>query len=88
MTRREVHIIQVTHIPGTDNDPSGIRIMFDRFDSFADLVDRTTFIVRPRAPLETVDMSQVPVGVCPFIPDTHSMFLQIFCIGIPLKEPE
>lgn len=61
--------------------------MLDGFYSFADLVDESTFIVRPGAPLIPVDMSQVTVFVRPFVPDAYTVVLKIFHIGVSLEEP-
>ena len=44
---RQVHILQVGHVPGIDDDSSGIRILADGFHSLGNLVDESSFIVRP-----------------------------------------
>ena len=42
------HINDEVHLyPCTDDDTSRIRIMFDCFNRFADLVDTAAFVVRP-----------------------------------------
>ena len=45
-------------------------------------------IVRPGAPLVSVDMSEVTVRVRPFVPDTHTMLLQVLHVRVALQEPE
>jgi hypothetical protein len=56
MARRQVHIVQVAHVPGADDDAAGVGIVLDGFDGFTDLVDESAFIIGPRTPLVTVDM--------------------------------
>ena len=51
------HGVRIWNEWADDNDASGIRIMKNCFYSLTDLVDGTTFIIRPRAPLITVNMS-------------------------------
>ena len=52
------------------------------------LVDSTTIVVGPGAPLMSLDGSEVAIFVGPLVPNSHSMLLQIVHIGVSLEEPE
>ena len=88
MARRQGHFVNFSHIPGRDNHPAGIRIVFDSFYHIGQLVYSPPVWCRPTSPLVTIDRSQVPVFICPFIPDRHSVVLEIFDISISGNEPK
>ena len=84
----QVHVLDVRHIPGIHDDASGVRVILDLLDGFADLVDVTTLVVGPRAPLVAIDMAEVAVLVRPFVPDADTVLLQILHVGVALEEPQ
>ncbi len=85
---RQVHVLQVGHVPGADDDAPRIGIVADGLDRLANLVDKAAVVVGPRAPLVAVDMPQVAVGIGPLVPDADAVLLEILHIGIPAQEPE
>lgn len=58
------------------------------FNDFCELVDMSSGIIRPGAPLAAVDRAEVTVLVSPLVPDTHAILLEIQDIGITFQEPE
>ena len=87
MARRQVHVIQIGNIPCGDYHAPRIGRVLDLVYHLLNLVDVSPAIVGPRTPLVAVDVSEPAVGICPFIPNTHAVVLQILDVGIAAKEP-
>lgn len=51
VTGHECHLIEVSHIPGTDNDATAVRIVLELLNHFGDLVDVAAVRLGPAAPL-------------------------------------
>ena len=47
MAGRQIHILQVGHIPGTDDYTTTIRIFLDGIYSLLNLIDETSVIIGP-----------------------------------------
>jgi hypothetical protein len=62
--------------------------MLNLADDILYLVNCTTIIVSPSAPLFAIDGSEFTIFVSPFIPNPHTMLLQVADIGIALQEPQ
>ena len=88
VTGRQGHLVDLGHIPCRDNHTTGVGIVFQLIEHILYLIDGTALIVRPRAPLVTIDGTQFAIFISPLIPDTHPMLLQVFHVGIALQEPE
>ena len=88
MARRQRHVFNFTHIPGTDNQAAGIRVVLNLFNYLGDLIHVTAIRCRPATPLRTVYRPEVSFFVCPLIPDRNAILFQITDIGITAQEPE
>jgi hypothetical protein len=88
MTRRQGHLVNLSRIPGRDNVSPTIRIVPDGIDDLVNLMDGTAIGGAPVTPLRSVDPTQVPLGIGPFIPNAHPVFTQVTDIGIPFEKPQ
>ena len=88
MAGGEVHVVQVAHIPCADDDAARVRIVFNGVHGFLYLVDKATLVVRPRAPLVSIDVPKVAVRICPFVPYPYAVFLQVFHVCVSFQEPQ
>ena len=82
------HLVHFGRIPCRHNEPAGIRIAPDHFYHIGELVDAPPVRGRPTAPLVSVHRAEVSVFVSPFVPDAHSVVLEIFYVGVPGYEPQ
>ena len=67
---------------------AAVGIIFQPIDKICDLIDRFTFGGFPVGPLGAIDTSELSVFVGPLIPDSHSIFVEVFDVGLTFKEPE
>ena len=88
MTRRQRHLIDLSHVPCGDDHATGIGIILQLIQHILDLVYRTSFIVGPRAPLVTIHGTQFSILISPLVPDADTVFLEVFHVGIAFQEPE
>ena len=88
VARRESHLFHFGHIPCRDDHSAGIRIVLYLIDYIRELVYGAAVRSRPAAPLVSVYRSEVAVLVSPFVPDSHTVILEVFDIGISGDEPE
>ena len=88
VARRQGHFIQLADVPRRDDDPAGVRVVFQLVHHRADLVDMTTVRRRPGTPLFAVDRSQVAIFICPLVPDGDVVVVQIGDVGVALQEPQ
>ena len=51
------------------------------------LIQMSTVRTRPTPPLITINMPQIPFFIRPFIPNPHTVFLQIMHVRISLQKP-
>ena len=84
----EVHVTQVGHVPCGNNQSTAVGIVLNLVDDIGNLVDVSAVVVGPAAPLIAVDMSEVAIGVGPFVPDADASFLQPLGVGIAAQEPK
>jgi hypothetical protein len=76
MAGGQIHILDVGHIPGADNDTTTIGIILDGIYCLLNLVYEASVVIRPRTPLVAIDMAQVARNrVGPLIPDTYTTLL-------------
>ena len=59
--------------------------VLDRYEP--DLVYMPTVVVGPASPLVAIDMSEVAIFVCPFVPYPHASFLKPLGVGVATEEP-
>ena len=88
MARRQRHFIQLANVPGGNDDAARVWIVFQLVHHGGDLVNMAAIRRWPCAPLLAVNLAQVAVLVCPFIPDGNVIFVQIRNVSIALQEPE
>ena len=85
---RKRHAVDIRHVPGTHDVAPRIGIGTDGLHHGRYLVDVPPVRRGPAPPLITVDGPQVAFGRGPFVPDGHSVFVQVADIGIPREEPQ
>ena len=88
MARRKIHSLEVGNVPCAHNDAARVGVVLYCLNRLGNLVDEATVVVRPGTPLEAIDMSQVAILVGPLIPYSHTVFLQIFHIGVAFEKPQ
>ena len=88
MTGRQSHLLHFRHIPCTHHHPAAVGVFLNHLHDIGNLVYRTAVVIRPRSPLMSIDRTQLAVLVSPFVPNTHTVFLQILHVRIALKEPQ
>ena len=89
MARRKVHVGEVSDVPSVDDDTAGVGVVFYVVNGICYLVDESSIVVGPMAPLVAVDVSEVARGwVSPFVPDANSVFLQVAHVGVSVEEPK
>src|SRR5215468_3313975 len=74
----QTHSIQFADVPGADDQAAGIGICADLFDEVANLINHPAVRRPPRPPLRAVNRAELAVLVRPFIPDSHTVVVQIF----------
>ena len=80
-------MIDFGDVPGADDVATRTGIVADRIHNLGDLIDVATVWGRPTAPLVSVHMSQISVLIGPFVPNGHSVFMQVTQVGISAKKP-
>ena len=88
MTWRQRHLVDISRIPGTDDQPPRIRIALDHVDHVGDLVDAAAVRRRPGAPLRSIDRAEIAIGVGPFVPDRNAIVFQILDVGVAFEKPQ
>ena len=71
MAGRQLHPLDVGHVPGRDDEPARIRIALDLGHQPGDLVVGLAVRACPGAPLLAVDGPEVAVLVGPLVPDAR-----------------
>ena len=88
MAGHEFHLRQIGHIPGADNHPAAVGIVFDLVNNVLHLVYHHPAGAFPTAPLLAIHRPQVAIGIGPFVLDADIMILQVFDIRIALQKPQ
>ena len=88
VTRRQRHLIQLARIPGRNDQAAAVRGFPYLLDDVVYLIDGASVGRSPIAPLRTVDAAQIAIGIGPFIPNGHLVFVEILDIRIAAQEPE
>ena len=88
MTGWQCHLIDLGHVPGRDNHTTRVGIVLQLIEYILYLVNDTSVVVGPRAPLVTIDGSEFAILISPLVPDAYAMLLQIFHVGIAFQEPQ
>lgn len=82
---RQIHVLDVCHIPSRYDDASAVWIVLDGIDGLLNLVNKSAIIIRPGTPLIAVNVAEVArFGVCPFVPDAYTSLLQPLGICVAL----
>ena len=84
----QCHVVYFCHVPSTDYEATRIRIVFYLLNDVAKLVYCRTIVGWPRAPLMPIYRTKFAIFIGPFVPYSHSMFLQILHVGVAFNEPE
>ena len=85
MTRRQAHFGNFAHIPGRNNHSAVVGIVLKLVNHLCQLINS---LAVPVSPLRTVNRSQITVFICPFVPDSHAVILQILNVCISLDKPQ
>ena len=88
MAGRQVHAVQVRHVPGRNDDAARVGLFLDLADYLLDLVNVAAVIIGPRTPLVTVDVAQASVGISPLVPNAHAVFVEVVHVRVAPEEPE
>ena len=88
MAGRECHLVDVARIPGRNQMPSGVRVVFQAVNQLADLVDQATIRGFPAPPLLAIHRPEITIFIGPFIPDADAVFFQVGNVGVALQKPE
>src|SRR5207244_3900186 len=88
MTRWQSHFWNLTYVPRADYQPARVGISFDLFNYLADLIYRMSIRTLPRSPLCAIYRPEFSILASPFIPDVHTMFLEIPDVRLASQEPE
>jgi hypothetical protein len=83
------HLLDVRHVPGTDDVAAAVRVRFDAVDEAGDLIVRLRLrCALPAPPLRAIDGTEVAVFIGPFIPNGDFVVAQVLHVGVSLQEPE
>jgi hypothetical protein len=88
MAWREVHLREFAHIPRRNKEPAGVGVVLYLVDEVGDLVDVRAVGAAPRAPLVTVDGSQLTIFTSPLVPDAYFVVVEILNVSIASEEPK
>ena len=85
---RQSHMVDVGHVPGAHNQAARVGVGLYVVDEFADLVDMRAVGCGPRAPLIAIDVAKVAILVGPLVPDSYTVVLQVFNVGVARQKPQ
>ena len=88
MARGKRHPIDIRNVPGADEMPPRIGVLLQPGDQVLDLVDVPAVWRGPAPPLVTIDGSEIPILVRPFVPDGHLVVVQVADIRIAFQKPQ
>lgn len=81
------HVVYFSGVPCRYYDAARFGMVAYQVQSLRNLVQMSAIAGGPRAPLIAVDMAQVAVRACPFVPNAHSPLLQVAHVGVAGKKP-
>ena len=84
MAGGKVHVLKVCHVPCRYDDATTVGVVLDSVHRLLYLVDESSVVVGPRTPLVSIDRTEFAVLVSPFVPDSHTVFLQVAHIGVAI----
>ena len=84
----ERHFVDLTGVPGADDQAARVRVGLDLFNDAGNLVYGRTIRRRPGAPLHSVHRAQFAVFIGPLVPDGDSMVAQVAYVRFSLKKPQ
>lgn len=82
MTRGKCHSGNISRVPCANDKSTRVGIAFNLLKQIGNLIDTFAISARPRPPLITINRSEIPLLIRPFIPNTHPIFFQISNVGI------
>ena len=82
------HVGHVGDVPGRHDEAARVGVLLDLAFDFGELVDNAAAPVGPRAPLPAIDGAELAVFVGPFVPDAHTVVLEVLNVGVAADEPE
>src|SRR5512138_1771689 len=88
MAWRQRHQLELADVPGAHENAARIGVAPDQIDRATDLIDRLTVRRGPRAPLPTVDGSELTVLIGPFVPNRNAVVLQVLDVRVAAQEPQ
>ena len=88
VARRQRHLLNLAHIPRTDDEPARVGIFLYIIEYLRNLVNGGVVSAGPRTPLLAVNGTEVAVRVGPFVPNRHLMVVQVGNVGVALQEPQ
>ncbi len=87
VTGGERHVIDLSRVPGRDDQSAAVGVVFDLLDEVRDLVGGAAGL-REAAPLVAIDGAKVAVFVGPFVPNADAVVFEVFDIGVTIEEPQ
>ena len=92
VARRKRHTLEFSYVPSIHKQTSAVRIRFDRFDQFVNLINIAARILfaksRPMTPLPPIDWPQFAKFVGPLVPDMDVVLLKVFNVCVALQKPQ
>ena len=85
----ERHAVQISHIPGADDDAARIGRGLELLHHLRDLVNVAAIGRGPAAPLHAIDGAQIArLRIGPFVPDGHAPLLQPAGVAAAAQKPQ
>ena len=88
VARWQCHVVNIGRIPRRDDVAARIGIVFQGVYDVGYLVNLLAVGCAPMTPLIAVDGAEVAVGVCPFVPNAHSVVLEVLDVGVAVQKPQ
>jgi hypothetical protein len=88
MAGRQFHFLNVGHVPGTDYETSGIRVVLNLLNHSGDLIDVCSTGKGPGTPLVTVNRTQFSLFIGPVVPDLYVVIPQVTDVRISGEKPK
>src|SRR5690349_5735898 len=88
MTWRQRHLVELGDVPRIHENAARVRVAAQQIDRTADLIDGFAVRSRPRAPLLTVDGTELAALVGPLVPDRNAVLVEIADVGVASQEPQ
>ena len=88
VARRQMHLLQLAHIPRRHQQASRVRVAFYLAYQIAYLVHMAAVGTSPRTPLVSVYGTQLSVWPSPFVPNAHLVVVQVLHIRFATQKPQ